>query len=202
MGLWVVGSTPVLPKKRASRNWRSFFILLPQNKPTNMKKVLLSLLVTATLLACKDQQTTSATPVPNASGYTLDSSANIDLVKKSNAAGTSGDAATYKSTYADSAVFHDNMNKMTLSQNLEMVDQFKKAGVKFSVEYNALWETIGNKPDEKGVSNYVLAYLTSSFTKGDKTVKIAQFQVDAIKDGKIVEEWIIYDPTELVALLK
>ena len=167
-----------------------------------MKKVLLSLLVTATLLACKDQQTTSATPVPNASGYTLDSSANIELFKKSNAAGTSGDAATYKSTYADSAVFHDNMNKMTLSQNLEMVDQFKKAGVKFSVEYNALWETIGNKPDEKGVSNYVLAYLTSSFTKGDKTVKIAQFQVDAIKDGKIVEEWIIYDPTELVALLK
>ena len=168
-----------------------------------MKKLVLSLLVTATLLACKEQKTTTvATAVPNASGYTLDSSANIDLIKKSNAAGTSGDVETYKSTYADSAVFHDNSNKISLSQNLEMLDQFKKAGLTFSFQYDAIWETVSNKPDEKGVSNYVLAYLSSSFKKGDKVVKIAQFQIDAVKDGKIVEEWIVYDPTELVALMK
>lgn len=164
----------------------------------------MGLIVTASLVACKDQKQTStaSAALPNTSGYTLDSSANIDLIKKSNAAGSTGDMATYKSTYSDSAVFHDNLNKLSLSQNLDMLEQFKKAGLTFTMEYGALWETVNNKPDEKGVSNYVLGYLTSTFKKGDKTVKVAQFQVDAVKDGKIVEEWIIYDPTEIMALMK
>lgn len=169
-----------------------------------MKKLLMGLIVTASLVACKDQKQTStaSAALPNTSGYTLDSSANIDLIKKSNAAGSTGDVTTYKSTYSDSAVFHDNLNKLSLSQNLDMLEQFKKAGLTFTMEYGALWETVNNKPDEKGVSNYVLGYLTSTFKKGDKTVKVAQFQVDAVKDGKIVEEWIIYDPTEIMALMK
>lgn len=164
----------------------------------------MGLIVTASLVACKDQKQTStaSAALPNTSGYTLDSSANIDLIKKSNAAGSTGDVTTYKSTYSDSAVFHDNLNKLSLSQNLDMLEQFKKAGLTFTMEYGALWETVNNKPDEKGVSNYVLGYLTSTFKKGDKTVKVAQFQVDAVKDGKIVEEWIIYDPTEIMALMK
>lgn len=169
-----------------------------------MKKLFMGLIITASLVACKDQKQTStaSAALPNTSGYTLDSSANIDLIKKSNAAGSTGDVTTYKSTYSDSAVFHDNLNKLSLSQNLDMLEQFKKAGLTFTMEYGALWETVNNKPDEKGVSNYVLGYLTSTFKKGDKTVKVAQFQVDAVKDGKIVEEWIIYDPTEIMALMK
>lgn len=169
-----------------------------------MKKLLMGLIVTASLVACKDQKQTStaSAALPNTSGYTLDSSANIDLIKKSNAAGSTGDVTTYKSTYSDSAVFHDNLNKLSLSQNLDMLEQFKKAGLTFTLEYGALWETVNNKPDEKGVSNYVLGYLTSTFKKGDKSVKVGQFQIDAVKDGKIVEEWIIYDPTEIMALMK
>lgn len=164
----------------------------------------MGLIITASLVACKDQKETStaSAALPNTNGYTLDSSANIDLIKKSNAAGSKGDFVTYKSTYSDSAVFHDNLNKVSLSQNLEMLEQFKKAGLTFTMEYGALWETVNNKADEKGVSNFVLGYLTSTFKKGDKTVKVAQFQVDAVKDGKIVEEWIIYDPTEIIALMK
>lgn len=164
----------------------------------------MGLIVTASLVACKDQKQTStaSAALPNTSGYTLDSSANIDLIKKSNAAGSTGDVTTYKSTYSDSAVFHDNLNKLSLSQNLDMLEQFKKAGLTFTMEYGALWETVNNKPDEKGVSNYVLGYLTSTFKKGDKSVKVGQFQIDAVKDGKIVEEWIIYDPTEIIALMK
>jgi hypothetical protein len=41
-----------------------------------------------------------------------------------------------------------------------------------------------------------------TFKKGDKSVKVGQFQIDAVKDGKIVEEWIVYDPTELMSLMK
>ena len=169
-----------------------------------MKKLLMGLIVTASLVACKDQKQTStaSAALPNTSGYTLDSSANIDLIKKSNAAGSTGDVTTYKSTYSDSAVFHDNLNKLSLSQNLDMLEQFKKAGLTFTLEYGALWETVNNKPDEKGVSNYVLGYLTSTFKKGDKSVKVGQFQIDAVKDGKIVEEWIVYDPTDVMSLMK
>jgi hypothetical protein len=169
-----------------------------------MKKLLLGLIVTASLFACTNpKETSTATAaLPNTTGYTVDSSANIDLIKKSNTAGSTGDLETYKSTYSDSAVFHDNLKKITLSDNLEMVAQFKKSGLTFSIEYGALWETINNKADEKGVSHYVLGYLTVNFKKGDKSVKVGQFQIDAVKDGKIVEEWIVYDPTELMSLMK
>ena len=56
-----------------------------------------------------------------------------------------------------------------------------------------VWEEVNYKADEKGVKNYVLAYCTNTWTKGDKSVQIVTFQVDAIKDGKIVEEWNVYD---------
>ncbi len=169
-----------------------------------MKKLLMGLIVAASLVACTNpKETSTATAaLPNTSGYTVDSSANIDLVKKSNTAGSTGDFETYKSTYSDSVVFHDNLKKTTMSDNLEMLAQFKKAGLSFTIEYGALWETINNKADEKGVSNYVLGYLTVTFKKGDKSVKVGQFQIDAVKDGKIVEEWIVYDPTDVMSLMK
>lgn len=168
-----------------------------------MKKLLLSFLVLASLFACTNpKETSTAAPVPKADGYTLDSSANVDLIKKSNTAGTTGDVAGYKATYSDSAVFHDNLKKITLSDNLEMLASWKKAGLSFTVEYGAIWESINNKPSDKGVSNYVFSYLTSTFKKGDKSAKVAQFQVDAVKDGKIVEEWIVYDPTDIMSLMK
>jgi hypothetical protein len=168
-----------------------------------MKKLLLCFIVSASLFACTNpKETSTAAPVPKGDGYILDSSANVDLIKKSNTAGSSGDVAGYKATYSDSAVFHDNLKKTTLSENLEMLASFKKAGLSFTVDYGAIWESINNKPSDKGVSNYVLSYLTTTFKKGDKSVKVAQFQVDAVKDGKIVEEWIVYDPTDIISLMK
>ena len=65
-----------------------------------------------------------------------------------------------------------------------------------------IWEEINFKADEKGVTNYVLAYCTNTWTKGDKSIDIVTFQVDAIKDGKIVEEWNVYDSAPLMELLK
>jgi hypothetical protein len=94
------------------------------------------------------------------------------------------------------------LKKITLSDNLEMLASWRKAGLSYSVEYGAIWESINNKPSDKGVSNYVFSYLTATFKKGDKSAKVAQFQVDAVKDGKIVEEWIVYDPTDIMSLMK
>jgi hypothetical protein len=168
-----------------------------------MKKLLLCFLLSAALFACTNpKETSTAALVPKADGYTLDSSANVDLIKKSNTAGISGDISGYKATYSDSAVFHDNLKKTTLNENVEMLASWKKAGISSTFEYGAIWENIKNKPNEKGVSNYVLAYLNTTFKKGDKSVKVVQFQIDAVKDGKIVEEWIVYDPTDIMSLIK
>jgi predicted ester cyclase len=47
-----------------------------------------------------------------------------------------------------------------------------------------------------------LAYCTNTWKKGDVSVEIVTFQVDAIKDGKIVEEWNVYDSAAFSAFKK
>jgi hypothetical protein len=47
-----------------------------------------------------------------------------------------------------------------------------------------------------------MAYTTFTFTRGDKTAKTVIFSVDAIKDGKQEEEWLIYDRTAFNELIK
>ena len=45
-------------------------------------------------------------------------------------------------------------------------------------------------------------YLTTTFTKGEKSVDVVMFQADLFnKDGKIVEEWLVYDQTAIGALM-
>lgn len=172
-----------------------------------MKKLLLSFLVLTSLIACKNQEskTDAAATAPIKSyGVSMDSSANIDLVKKSNACIADGknDFASYKTTYADSAVFHDNGKKITLNDNLAVLESWKKIGITASFEYNAMWEDALNKPDAKGSSSHVFCYLTATFKKGDKTAKVTMFQADRVKDGVIIEEWLVYDSAPIAELLK
>jgi hypothetical protein len=65
-----------------------------------------------------------------------------------------------------------------------------------------IWENQYDKPHNKGVSNYVMAYTTFTFTRGDKTTKTVIFSVDAIKDGIQVEEWLVYDKAAMAEIAK
>lgn len=47
-----------------------------------------------------------------------------------------------------------------------------------------------------------MGYTTFTYTRGDKTAKTVIFAVDAIKDGKQVEEWLVYDRTAYAELAK
>jgi hypothetical protein len=47
-----------------------------------------------------------------------------------------------------------------------------------------------------------MSYTTNYYTKGDKSAKNVTFVVDAIKDGKLVEEWLFYDKTAVAEIFK
>lgn len=162
-----------------------------------MKKAIALIALTGLLLvSCKKEVAPEATTpeIPKtADGYSLPTSENIDLQKKCNAAWEAGNVAEYQSYYAADAVFHDNNKQTTLAENVAFNTEFLKSGIKPTIKYDVIWEDINFKANEKGVKNYVLAYCTNTWTKGDKSIQVVTFQVDAIKDGKIVEEWNVYD---------
>ena len=147
-------------------------------------------------ISCKKETAPdSTTPeVPKtANGYNLPTSENIDFQKKCNTAWEKGNIEEYKTYYAEDCVFHDNNKQTTLAENVDFNTELFKSDVKVTIKYDVIWENINFKADDKGVKNYVLAYTTNTWTKGDKSIQVVNFQVDAIKDGKIVEEWNVYD---------
>ena len=176
-----------------------------------MKKFILTAMVATALFACgnKTETTTdassAATSFPSdASGYTLDSSANTATLQKINELGWSGSEVQARTYYVDSAVVYDNGKKMSIDENMKMIPMFKSKGIAVKTEkYDAIWESVNNKANEDGIRNYVFAYEDVSFTKGDKKVNVVVFQaVGFNKDGKIAKEWNVYDASLLADLLK
>jgi len=168
-----------------------------------MKNILLCMLVSASLTACTTQETkteTNAELKPH--GYEYDSTANINTIKASFEDMAIHDTASYKSKYADTAVFLDNGKKMSLAENINMLSTFQSNGIKVKVSnISAIWESRFTKKDNtQGTS--VVTYLTVTFTKGDKSIDVAMNQYDAFVDGKIVKEMLYYDPTSIMALMR
>lgn len=170
-----------------------------------MKKIILSCFVASAIFACSPStEKVSVSDYPaNAAGYNLDSSANIELVKNMTKAFEAMDSATYRTYYAENAKFHDNGTDMTLDQNVGNFGWFKTKGVTVKIEkMDPIWEAVNKEASPEGVTNYVISFQHLVFTKGDKQVKVIMNVVNGIKDGKIVEEWGLYDSRELAELLK
>jgi hypothetical protein len=169
-----------------------------------MKKLILACFVASAIFACTPQaeKTDSATYPADAVGYNLDSSANIDLVLKMTKAFESMDSVAYRSLYAENAKFHDNGKDMTLDQNLGNFSFFKSNGVTFKTEkIDPIWEVVNKEASEDGVTNYVISFQHVIIKKGDKEVKVIMNVVNGIKDGKIVEEWGLYDTKPMFDLM-
>ncbi len=166
-----------------------------------MKKIILLFVLAGSVFACTKKEE-GATASKGQSGIVIDSSANTDLVRKSVAAIQSGDSATYRTTYAPNVVFHDNLDSTGIDGNMAMFKLFAEKGIKLQIEVGPVWENQYDKPNRKGVSNYVMAYTTFTFTRGDKTTKTVIFSVDAIKDGIQVEEWLVYDKAAMAEIAK
>jgi hypothetical protein len=169
-----------------------------------MKKFILACLVVSTIIACSPKTETASTftAPKDLSSYNLDSSANIDLVKKMMTAFEAGDSVTYRSCYADTVKFHDNQLEMTLDQNVANFSFIKSNGLTFKVLSIApIWEIVNKEAAADGITNYVMSFVTMVYTKGDKEVKVTTNMVTGMKDGKIMEEWDIYDTKQLLELV-
>jgi len=170
-----------------------------------MRKLLFVTLVLVTIIGCTSTNSkTNPSDYPdNAVGYNIDSSANIELVKKMVQSFEAMDSATYRSTYAENAKFHDNGNDMTLDQNVGNFNFFKSKGIAIKMDkIDPIWEVVNKAASPDGVTNYVISFQHMIFTKGGKQVKVIMNVVDAIKDGKIVEEWGLYDSKGLSEIMQ
>jgi hypothetical protein len=169
-----------------------------------MKKIILLFVLVGSIFACtkKEDGATASADANGQSGVTFDSTANTDLYKQSLKSLESGDTATYRSTYAPDVVFHDNLDSMSLDANMAMFKSFADKGIKVKIEFGPIWETQNNKANEKGITNYVSGYMTLILTRGDKTAKTFIHTIDAVKDGKLVEEWSLYDRAAMAEIMK
>jgi len=169
-----------------------------------MKKIILLFALAGSIFACtkKEDGAAASTGAKGQNGITIDSSANTDLVRKMIAAYESGDSAAYRSTYSADVVFHDNLDSMGIDGNMSMFKVSADKGIKIKVIVGPVWENQFDKPSSKGYTSFVMSHTTNIYTRGDKTAKNVTFAVDAIKDGKLVEEWLFYDKAAVAELFK
>jgi hypothetical protein len=168
-----------------------------------MKRVILLAIVAISVVSCTQKgENSTASADPHQFGFNYDSTANMDQVKGSFKDLESYDTATYVTRYADTAKFHDNGKITNLEDNVEIQRQFIAAGIKVKVKEDyAMWSSHFNFKDGNQ-GDYVYTYVTVAFSKGDKTVDVVMFQADMFnKDGKIVEEWMVYDSKQIVDLM-
>ena len=170
-----------------------------------MKKIILTCLIASSIIACSPttNKTSSVDYPSNASGYNLDSSANIELIQKMVKTFENMDSVNYRSCYSDSAKFHDNDKEQSLKENLANFNLYKTKGITIKTEkVDPIWEIVNKKASADGITNYVISYQTVSFKRGDKQVKVLMNVVNSIKNGKIIEEWDTYDTKPMMEILK
>jgi hypothetical protein len=173
-----------------------------------MKKVLLSVIVVAALFACKTKGTEKAPKYPeNAKGYVLDSSANIELVKKVVDAFQNVDVQANKAfilaSYTDTAKIHDNEIAQTLAENIEANLKLKASGAKVTILPDPfIWETVFNQATPNGSTSMVDAYFTYTVEKNGKKVKNTVNTTWEFAGNKIVSEWDLYDSKPIADMFK
>ena len=87
--------------------------------------------------------------------------------------------------------------------NLATFIPMKNAGIKFSIEGEPMLFEIIEKPDPKtGYTNYVDTYYILGVTKNGKKNLSKLNQIFAMKDGKVLEEWDVYDTAPFTDLMK
>jgi hypothetical protein len=171
-----------------------------------MKKTIALIALTGLLFTSCKKEVAASTEAknPDQFGVMVSKSTNIDMVLKITDMAIKTDYTNFKANYAPNAVIHDNMNDITIDENIKILEDIKAKGVKLSLGKDPLvWENINDKADKKtGVKNYVFTYYDATFSKGDKSATINYNMIFAIKDGKVVEEWDIYDSAPIMELLK
>jgi len=170
-----------------------------------MKKIISILIVSASLIACTNQETkTDGQTVPsNATGYTIDSSANTNLVRKAANALVNNDTTAYKNCYTSDVIFHDNNDSANLTQNVAGIQAMHDKGIVWKLnKIGAIWETVYLTPISNGKTSYVISYQNYTLTKGSKSIVVRFNVLNNIKDGKLMAEYLRYDNSGIAELMK
>jgi hypothetical protein len=167
-----------------------------------MKKIALFVITTISLMSCDTKSNGHIVP-SNATGYTIDSSANTDLVRKAANALVNNDTTTYKSCYTSDAKFYENHDSTNLTQNIAGLQAMHDKGIVWKLnKIGAIWETIYLTPKSSGKTSYVISYQNYTLTKGDKSIVVRFNVLNNIKDGKMMAEHLRYDNSGIAELMK
>ena len=167
-----------------------------------MKKIALFFITTISLMSCDTKSNGNKVP-SNATGYTIRSSANIDLVKNAANALVNNDTTTYKNCYISNVIIRDNNDSANLSQNIAAVQPMFNKGIIWKLDTIPLiWETVVINPDEGGATSYVISFRKYTLAKGGKSINVRFLVVDDIRDSKIIAEWLRYDKSGINELMK
>jgi putative hemolysin len=158
-----------------------------------MKRIYIAAMAALTLLGCSSPKSEEAPKRGN--GYTDVETENVKMVKALNEASMKYDTVAMRGFYSSNLdTIHNNMDKVTLDQYIQLLGGLQKNNIQATVQsYPAIWETINDQPNEKGQTNFVIAYMVIRLSRGDKFVDVLFNQICAIRDGKVVEEWDVYN---------
>jgi hypothetical protein len=174
-----------------------------------MKKLLLCILVSASLIACTNQETKTEAKIevtPETTGTVTTTGPDVDLMKNSFTYFANGDWAKLASCYADSAkAFHNvwaSSTDTTVGVNLQnIIEGFKKQRELIDGNINLgrnIYEVV-TMPDG---NKYGHSWLEMSWkSKKGVTGKMVIFSSFGFnKDGKLTFHWPIYDTKDVVNL--
>ena len=174
-----------------------------------MKKILLSLIVTASLIACTNQESKTdekSKLAADTKGTVTITGPDVDLIKNSFTYFANGDWAKLASCYADSAKSFHNVWSSSTDTNVgvtipKIIEVFKKqrALIDGNITLGGTICEVVVMPDG---SKYGHLWASMSWkSKKGVTGKIVLFNSYGInKDGKITYDWPIYDTKDVVKL--
>ena len=170
-----------------------------------MKKILLCFLVSASLIACTNQETKTEAKTETTGSVTT-TGPDVDLIKKSITAFADGDWATYASTYADTAKSYHNIwpsnTDTTVGVKIPVIIEVFKKQREF-IDGNltiggTIYEVVTMPDGNKYGHSWVEMSWKSKKGVAGKVVVFNSFGIN--KDGKITYEWPIYDTKDVATL--
>lgn len=163
-----------------------------------MKKTILMALCVVTLFSCKNASETATTATTASTSSCVKEGPDVDLMKKTITAYSTGDWATLSSCFSDTAMSMHNADTVGIKMS-ERIEMFKQQRASLDGTLDAgtpNLEVVTVDTDDEAYKGYKWGHAWVRFTNTTKagakksTMTFASF---AIKDGKIQWEQVIYD---------
>lgn len=170
-----------------------------------MKKILLGLIVTVSLIACTNQESKTEAKTET-TGTVTTTGPDVDMLKKGSTAFANGDWATVASNFADTAKSYHNIwpsnTDTTVGVTIPVIiEVFKKQRELIDGNLTiggTIYEVVTMPDGSKYGHSWVEMSWKSKKGVVGKTIVFNSFGIN--KDGKITYEWPIYDTKDVVNL--